>query len=108
MRQRSGVSSTPPGQQQQAPSQEAGGDQDLDLAHTLLGVSDVLLTSFAAAVAATREPVAHAGLMELYREARERCCDELLDAAVDEMRRAEAAAAASGGQAALGLELLIW
>ncbi|PNW75309.1 hypothetical protein CHLRE_12g521750v5 [Chlamydomonas reinhardtii] len=67
----------------------------LELSHSLFGVTDVLLTCFASALAATRDPGARAALLADYRATRSRCADDLLADALAEMRLATAAAAAA-------------
>ncbi len=92
-----------------------------ELSHSLYGVTDVLLTCFASAVAATRnDPSTRAALMAAYRTARTALLDDLLADAVAELRAAAVAGAGAGGlgggaQApgqqqwgALPPDLLIW
>lgn len=72
-----------------------------ELSHSLYGVTDVLLTCFASAVAATRnDPPTRAALMAAYRTARTALLDDLLADAVAELR---AAAVVAGGAGVGGL-----
>ncbi|KAG2439233.1 hypothetical protein HXX76_004595 [Chlamydomonas incerta] len=94
-----------------APSPAPSPSPSLELSHSLFGVTDVLLTCFASALAASRDPGVRAALLADYRATRSRCADDLLADALAEMRAATAAAAAPAADqngAAPAPELLIW